>query len=82
VPHSIDPEITMNRLIVRLVAGALAAGFTIAELVGVSLLVENAPLQGELLMPRVVVTPAAPEGASGDGETRAEALTSKALPRT
>jgi hypothetical protein len=74
----------MNRFIVRLAAAALAAGLTIAELIGVSLLVETAPSPGEelLLMPRVVVTPAAPEDAPGEGGTRAEALISKALPRT
>lgn len=74
----------MNRFIARLAAAALAAGVTIVELVCASLLADSALAPGGslLLMPRVVVTPAAPEEGPDDGASRAQAPTSKPLPRT
>jgi len=74
----------MNRLTVRLAAAALAAGVTAAELIGLSLLAETALSPGDsmLVMPRVVVTPAALEDGPGDPGTRAQAEVSKPRPRT
>lgn len=51
----------MKRIAVRLVAAALAVGFTLLELNGIALIAERAVWSGDpvLVLPRVVITPVA-----------------------
>ena len=72
----------MNRFAARFAAAALAFGVTVAELIGIVLLAEIAPVPGASLvvLPRVVVSPALPREAPG--ESRQAAAFSAPLPRT
>jgi len=72
----------MNRVRFRFVAVALAFAVTVAELTGIALLAEIAPLPGAALvvLPRVVVSPAEPREAPG--ESRQAAAFTAPLPRT
>ena len=72
----------MNRFSFRFVSGALAFGVTVAELIGIALLAEMAPLpDAELVvLPRVVISPGEPREAPG--ESRQAAAFTAPLPRT
>ena len=72
----------MNRLTARFAAAALAFGVTVAELIGIVLLAEIAPVPGASLvvLPRVVIRPAEPREAPG--ESHQAAAFSAPLPRT
>jgi hypothetical protein len=72
----------MNRVTARLAAAVLAFGVTIAELIGIVLLAEIAPIPGTSLvvLPRVVISPADPREAPGEG--RQAAAFGAPLPRT
>jgi len=72
----------MNRLTVRFAAAALGFGVTIAELIGIELLAEIAPIPGAavVVLPRVVVSPVEPREAPG--ESRQAAAFTAPLPRT
>lgn len=72
----------MNRLTARFAAAALAFGVTVAELIGIVLLAQIAPVPGASLvvLPRVVISPAEPREAPG--ESHQAAAFSALLPRT
>ena len=72
----------MNRVTVRFAAAVLCLGVTVAELIGIALLAEIAPLPGAavVVLPRVVVSPAEPREAPG--ESRQAAAFTAPLPRT
>jgi hypothetical protein len=72
----------MNRLSVRIAAFVLATGATLVELAGVSTLAQRVWFDSAIeALPRVVITPAAPEDAPGE-TVQTEVLTSKPSPRS
>jgi len=72
----------MNRFAARFAAAALAFCVTVAELIGIVLLAEIAPVTGAslIVMPHVVVNPPLPREAPGEG--RQATAFSAPLPRT
>jgi hypothetical protein len=72
--------VTMNRTAVRLAASLLAAGITIFELVGIEWLSERAGFayDSAVVLPRITVTPAGPQGPDDRDGTWTESVDASA----